>query len=154
MEKTDQERQIDRLNRLRLKCLLLGDPKKMLKTENPYHEEWLGATLSDIQDYIFHCYDLGDNPLRHLRKTFPNFEWSLERPRTDVELYNLAHESDYLFLRSNTDWTSGVVRVAWRSGGRPHSICYLVEDGGPAMYKWAKILSHAVSRVRFVRSQF
>ncbi len=94
---------------LRNKVLMEGNPGTQLFGKGG-QEQHLGLVINDIQRLLDGCFDFNLNPLSHLRKYFPDFDWKGWRPQTEREVATIASDSDYIWVtNSNSDWSTGIV---------------------------------------------
>jgi len=116
-----QERQM--LREVRNEVLNSSDPYKIIYRKKEGHEESLFSTMTDIAEMIEHDFDLDQNPLSHLRRYFPGYEWKLINPKRPTILLTYISLCDYAWLMSSSwDWSMGVV-IADKCGTMPKGFC-------------------------------
>jgi hypothetical protein len=93
----------------RNEVLLSKDPEIEVIKSLDVSEE-LRYVLSETQDFIDASYQMGANPLSHLRKYFPGFAWNLCHPKTVPDLKKVVVSADYTWCGSEAlDWSCGLV---------------------------------------------
>lgn len=125
----------DRLaQQLRQDCLLHGNPREslganaMLGRLEMCHNETLGSTLTETADFIAHCYDFSLNPLAHLRRYYPKFQWKFVSINSGQELAPTIVTFDYVWPKNYLGWELfgivGAVAVSSNRQGPRKRICF------------------------------
>ena len=109
-------------------ALLSEDPEKDFETDE--FCEQIGHVLGDIYKYIFHAYNMDDNPLRHLRKYFPRFKWEYHQPADMRELFRIVTTSDYVWLERgpSSSWQDCIITAQQKGRKKPRVLCYCDDD--------------------------
>lgn len=102
-------------------------------------EETLGSTLQDICGYIHECLQWSANPLTHLRRYFPKYDWAFHRPKTKEETAKIVSKADYTLPEATgfTDWSMGMFTVTHKTSQSKKKICFCVASNtGPDLNCW------------------
>lgn len=88
-------------------------------------ETELCDTMEDIYQYIQRVLHMDDNPLRHLRKYFPDFEWKFYKIEKLEKLAPVIAKADYIW--SSHDYlffSEGIVVATQRRRATPRVLLY------------------------------
>ncbi len=118
-------------NRLREAKMYREARNEVLKSEDP--EIWidrdgmaisLGILMDDIHEYIYAVFHMDDNPLRHLRRSFPDFVWKYYEGDDESEAIRIIKNADYIWLRSFGGLKDGIVTATKFDARMPWVLCF------------------------------
>lgn len=84
----------------------------------------LGMAMGNISDYIESCYWMQDNPLRHLRKSFPYFTWKFHEDVSQARLASVLGVADYIWVGGLVVGDAFVTATQVRDA-KPRGLCFL-----------------------------
>lgn len=121
--------------------LKMKDPLGSLPVKTKLYSD--DATLSDVLyavvEYIYHCLDFGDNPLPHLRRYFPDFDWAFHKPSTVEEVARVGKDVDYILAGLYSDWGEGLFTATRKNAKEKKKICFCPRghhDQSPELDMW------------------
>jgi hypothetical protein len=121
-------------------ALVLDDPMGSVNIPGDGWEETLGTTLQDICKYIEGCLEFSNNPLTHLRRYFPDFDWAFHRPETEKEVAKIIKNVDYALPESTgfSDWSMGIFTATHKKCRARKKICFCTVTTGnvPELDYW------------------
>jgi len=126
-----------KIDSLRNKILLSDDPLTIHRDMRT--DEHLGNVMYDIMGYIHHGYEMNDNPLEHLRRTFPRFKWNSHEVNGEEALVRIVLKADYVWgVDLNDDWSSGLITAKQVGRQVARKICLwpVYKDGTPKYLFW------------------
>lgn len=90
------------------------------------YEQTLGTTFQDMCEYIEHCLDFEDNPLRHLRQYFPDFEFTFHDPENKEDVVGIVKNVDFVVPDSisTPDWSMGFYTLTRKNTKDRKKVCF------------------------------
>lgn len=128
--------------------------RKVLSSDNPgvwIHrdgiDEWLGSVMNDIQNYMDASFMMDDNPLRYLRRCFPNFVWTFHECQDEKKAASQILSADYIWLK-NFGFVGDCFITATEKNRKKHRVlCYQSKRDDVESVERLKLL---VPGIRFV----
>jgi hypothetical protein len=126
---------------------------EVLKSDNPEIwidrdglEESLGYTMNAVHKYIMECFNMDDNPLRFLRRYFPDFKWEFCENDRMEKLLPKIRTADYVWVTGpDLFFSEGIITATQIGRTIPRILCYKPEKG-----RWTDELKTLLPAIRFV----
>lgn len=135
----------------------------ILKSNDPFMwveeggaETELWETMEGIYQYIKASLYMDDNPLRHLRKYFPDFEWKFYKMAGLEELAPIIAKADYIWNTHDDIFGSeGIVTATEKGRPDPRAMLYRHESepSRPVQDKENLKLRGMFPNIKFVHSE-
>lgn len=109
----------------------------------------LGMLMKDIDLYIYSSLMMDDNPLRHLRRSFPDFEWKFYEGNNMGEAVRSLVSADYIWMRWFGSILDDFITATQKGRKNPRVLCYREKDEYSAA-KYSARLKAQVPGIRFV----
>lgn len=130
--------------------VLMGDDPEVWINRHGM-EMSLGIAMEGISNYIEACYWVNDNPLRHLRRSFPDFIWKFHEDVSRTKLASVLGVVDYIWV-GGLEVGDAYVTATQVRNAKPRVLCFLNETGDHS--GWNQVvrrdLSPSVPGIRFV----
>ena len=124
----------------KLKQEEINDERKartmVLKSDDPFIlvevggiEDELWQVMEDIYQYIKHVFNMNDNPLRHLRKCFPDFKWEFHKVAGLEKLAPIIANADYIWSTyEDIFFSEGIITAIETGRSNPRAFLYRHES--------------------------
>ena len=103
MSKEMRQRSAEQIKKMRLEVLQSDDPEIWIEYDELSLEEWLGQTMSEIQDYINASSMMNADSLIFLRSYLPEFMWELHEDFDHEQFKLILDSADYAWRFDTLD---------------------------------------------------
>jgi hypothetical protein len=107
----------------------------------------LGMLMHDVDRYIYESLHMDDNPLRYLRRAFPDFIWNFHESHDERQGVRIIAAADYIWMRSFGMVFDDLITATRKSGGKPRVLCYKPHNEDQ---EWVAPLRVLLPKIRFV----
>ncbi|MBX4206594.1 hypothetical protein KW784_02290 [Candidatus Parcubacteria bacterium] len=107
----------------------------------------LGRAMDEINEYIYASLHMHDNPLRYLRRYFPDFTWKFHEDHDEAQAARIIAESDYIWLHCFGLINDNFITAIRKNGEKPRVLCYRPQKESD---EWVGRLKKKVPAIRCV----